>query len=119
MAEEQKVEDRGTTEGSAVTSAETVGEASSSSTEVTAATRDINMPEGCRCGLKWRIPEDSEGYTWNYQTVCPVKPEDHGPAFWRPFFKGIIASGSGGGQAPGGARLIINDGKWRHPPRFR
>ncbi|KJZ68927.1 hypothetical protein HIM_11681 [Hirsutella minnesotensis 3608] len=77
----------------------------------------IKMPEGCRCGLEWRIPDDSEGYTWNYQTVCPVAAKDH--PYWRPFFRHIIASGSGGGQAPGGARIIINDGKWRHAPKAR
>lgn len=69
------------------------------------------MPEGCRCGLKWRIPDDAEGFTWNYLTVCPVAPKDHGNTVWRPYFATIIASGSGGGQAPGGGRIIINDGK--------
>ena len=69
-----------------------------------------NMPEGCRCGLKWYRPDDSEFYTWNYLTVCPVKPEDH-TSVWRPAFRTMLSSGSGGGQAPGGARLIIDDGK--------
>ena len=68
------------------------------------------MPSGCRCGLKWYEPGDSEFYTWNYLTLCPVQPEQH-TSVWRPAFKIMITSGSGGGQAPGGARLIINDGK--------
>lgn len=70
----------------------------------------LNMPEDCRCGLEWRRENDSEGFLWNYQTVCPVAPKDH-TAVWRPFFRHIIDSGSGGGQAPGGAQIIINDGK--------
>lgn len=73
------------------------------------ATMSMEMPEGCRCSLKWRIPEDSEGFTWNYLTLCPIKFEDH-PSF-RPFFKTALDTGAGGGQAPGGSRLIINDGK--------
>lgn len=70
----------------------------------------IDMPQDCRCGLKWRNPGDSEGFLWNYQTACPAAPEDH-KACWRPFFSSIINTGSGGGQAPGGAQIIINDGK--------
>ncbi|OAQ57261.1 hypothetical protein VFPBJ_11774 [Purpureocillium lilacinum] len=78
----------------------------------------VDMPEGCRCGFKWRVEGDSEGFLWNYQTVCPVAPKDH-TAVWRPFFRHIIDSGSGGGQAPGGAQIIINDGRWRHAPNTR
>lgn len=70
----------------------------------------LDMPEGCRCGLEWRRDDDSEGFRWNYQTVCPVAAKDH-TAVWRPFFRQIIDSGSGGGQAPGGAQIIINDGR--------
>jgi hypothetical protein len=72
-------------------------------------TMSIQMPAGCLCGLKWRIPDESEGFTWNYLTSCPVDFEDH-PSF-RPLFKHMLDSGSGGGQAQGGARLVIDDGK--------
>lgn len=70
----------------------------------------LRMPEGCRCGLEWYAPDDSEGYLWNYLTLCPVRPEDH-TVVWRPAFQYMISSGSGGGIAPGGARLMINDGQ--------
>lgn len=70
----------------------------------------LPMPEGCRCGLEWHTPGDPEWFLWNYLTLCPVKPEDH-TSVWRPAFKWMISSGSGGGIAPGGARLMIDDGK--------
>lgn len=73
------------------------------------AEASITMPEGCRCSLTWRMPDDSEGFTWNYLTICPVPLGAH-PTF-RPLFQTMLTSGSGGGQAPGGARLMINDGK--------
>ncbi len=67
------------------------------------------MPVGCVCGFEWYRRGSPEWFRWNYQTVCPVKPEDH-TAVWRPYFRHILASGSGGGQAPGGAQIMINDG---------
>lgn len=71
----------------------------------------VDMPEGCRCSLKWRRPDDTEGFTWYYLTICPVKLQDHGDLVYRPMFGEIFNSGAGGGQAFGGARIIIDDGK--------